>query len=182
MQQRTNGKHRRLDRRCEACAAPGELLRDERARDGVGAAAAVLGRNRVRRETHPSRLGKQVGRVGLALVPFVSDRPQLALGELVCEPLQLALLRGEAEGDPRAHLRVSCVTPTARCLTPGRVCDRRVPRPRSSAGNAAETLGSSHFRDDSVTPTSGCLAPTHGCEGRVPNAAGIEAVPAMAKT
>ena len=98
-EQRPHREHRRLDRRGEPCAAPRQLLRDQRGRDRVGAAAAVLRGNRVRREADARRLREQVGWKVLALVPLGSDRPQLALRELVREPLELTLLVCQIKGD-----------------------------------------------------------------------------------
>ena len=46
-EQRPDREHRRADRRGEAGAAPGELLRDQRGGDGGDPAAAVLRRDRV---------------------------------------------------------------------------------------------------------------------------------------
>src|SRR5205085_11712423 len=89
-EQRPDGEDRRLDRRGEAGAPPRELFRDQRRGDRVDAAAAVLARDRVRGEPGAGRLREQLGR---KLLPR-RDRPELALGELVGERLQVALLRG----------------------------------------------------------------------------------------
>ena len=82
-EQRPHGEHRRPDRRSQAGAAPRELLRDQARRHRRDAAAAVLGRDRVRRQPERRRLREQLGRAVLALVPLARDRAQLALGELV---------------------------------------------------------------------------------------------------
>ena len=99
-EQRPDGEHRRGDRGGEPGAAPGELLADQRGRHGADPAAAVLGRDRERGEPDPRRLREQLRREVLALVPLGRDRPQLPLGELVREPLQLPLLVGRLEADP----------------------------------------------------------------------------------
>src|SRR2546429_33742 len=73
-EQRPYREHRRLDRRGEPCAAPRQLFRDQRGRDRIGAAAAVLRGNRVRREADARSLREQLGWEALALVPLGSDR------------------------------------------------------------------------------------------------------------
>src|SRR6266508_2676402 len=100
-QQRPDREHRRLDRRGEPGAAPRQLLGDQRARHRAGTATAVLGGNGVGRQPRARGLLEQAGRVLLALVPLRRDRPQLALRELVGEPLQLALLGRRLERDQK---------------------------------------------------------------------------------
>jgi hypothetical protein len=100
-QQRPDREHRRLQRRREPGAPPRQLLRDERARHGICAAAAVLGRDRIRRQACARGPLEQVGRILLALVPLLRDPTQLARRELVCDPLQVALLGGQLEADQK---------------------------------------------------------------------------------
>ena len=60
----------------------------------------------MRRQAERRRLREQLGRAVLPLVPLACDRPQLALGELVREVAQLALLGRELEADPLSHAYV----------------------------------------------------------------------------
>ena len=104
-QQRAKREHRRLDRGREPRTAPGQLLGDQRAGEGPHAAPAVLLRNRVRRQTG---LGGPLEQARGELVPGIAlarDRAQLALGKLVRERLELALLVGQLEGDHSSSTR-----------------------------------------------------------------------------
>ena len=109
--QRPHGEHRRPDRRGKAGAAPRELLGDQTRRHCRHAAAAVLGRDRVRGQPERRRLREQLGRAVLALVPLPCDRAQLALGEVVREVPQLPLLGRELETDPLSHAYVQAHPP-----------------------------------------------------------------------
>src|SRR5712691_7367370 len=102
-EKRPNREHRRLDRRRERGAAPGELLGDQRRGDVVDPAAAVLARDRVARQPPERRVAQQLGRRLAAGVALGGDRAQLTFGELVRERLQLALLRRELEADQKTN-------------------------------------------------------------------------------
>jgi hypothetical protein len=117
-EQRANREHRRLHRRRKTGAAPGELLGNEGARDGACAAAAVLGRDRVRGESRRCSLGEEAGWVLLALVVLRGDGSQLSLCEFVRRPLQLVLLGSKPERDACGLF----VTHLGVCLAPSQMC------------------------------------------------------------
>ena len=104
-QQRPHREHRRPDRRREPGAAPRELLRDQARRDRRDTAAAVLARDRVRRQAERRRLREQLGRAVLALVPLRRDRAAARARRSRAPSVRAARPAGRADERPRARSR-----------------------------------------------------------------------------